>query len=650
MAPNTATRIRRLGVLPTVGALTAGMLTPLLITSVAAAAAPHTRQPVTRMVKAGAPLKYHATHTGGKAYAPGEEIRDTGGGADPDARMRHGVAAIGVPRTPHDLSRSSAAPTAATSDGITRTAPKRLRSFQGLNHFDSRFANNGNQFSGEPPDQGLCVGKGVVVEVVNNVIRIYKKNGQPSSGAEDLNTFLGYKAAIDRTTGKFGPNVFDVSCLFDPATKQFFFVADTLMVDRDSGNLTGQALLDIAVTGDPAGKWKHYRLDVTDDGSNGTPIRSGCPCFGDYPHIGVDANGFYLTTNEFPTFKDGFDSSQVYAFSKSALAKHQRNVFVTQYDTTGLAAGNQAFTVWPAQSPVASQFATTNHGIEYFMSSTNAVHNNGASTHVVVWALTHTDTIGTAHPTARLHDAEVKVLRYSVPPPSDQKTGRLPLRDCLNDTDCATTLNSEPDPDAPETLQPLDSNDGRMQQVTYARGLLYGALDTAVAVGGATKAGIAYFVIAPTLVHGRLHAEVRREGTVALADNNLIYPSVGVTSSGRGIISFTLVGADYFPSAAFVGLDAKRGAGQIQLAARGVGPQDGFAGYKYYDGGGPGVARPRWGDYGATAVDGANIWAAAEYIAQSCTLTEYEAAPFGTCGGTRSALANWSTRVTLIKP
>jgi hypothetical protein len=649
MQPNTLTRRRRFVVAPIVGALAAGMLTPLLITSAAAAATPHTRHPVTRAIKAGAPLKYHATHTGGKAYARGEEIRDTGGGADPDARARQAVPAVGVPRTPHQLSHSTAAPAAATSDGITRTAPKVLRSFQGLNHYDSRFANNGNQFSGEPPDQGLCVGKGVVVEVVNNVIRVYEKSGHPSSGAEDLNTFLGYKPAIDRTTGKFGPNVFDVSCLFDPATKQFFFVADTLMVDRGDGDLTGQALLDIAVTGDPSGKWKHYRLDVTDDGSNGTPIRSGCPCFGDYPHIGVDANGFYLTTNEFPSFKDGFDGSQIYAFSKSALAQHKRSVFVTQYDTTGLAAGNQAFTVWPAQSPVASQFATTNHGTEYFMSSTNVVHDNGASTHIVVWALTHTDTLGTAHPTARMHDAAVKVLRYSVPPASDQKpTGPLPLRDCLNDTDCATTLNGEADQYAPEELQPLDSNDGRMQQVTYARGLLYGALDTAVAVGGATKAGIAYFVIAPRLVHGRLRAQVRREGTVALADNNLIYPSVGVTSAGRGIISFTLVGADYHPSAAFVGLDAKRGAGQIQIAAHGVGPQDGFAGYRYFNDGG--VAGPRWGDYGATAVDGDKIWAAAEYIAQSCTLTEFQAAPFGTCGGTRSALANWSTRISLIKP
>src|SRR5262249_34423632 len=38
--------------------------------------------------------------------------------------------------------------------------------FNGLTHRDSRLADNGNQFSVEPPDQGLAVGAGFIVEVV----------------------------------------------------------------------------------------------------------------------------------------------------------------------------------------------------------------------------------------------------------------------------------------------------------------------------------------------------------------------------------------------------------------------------------------------------------------------------------------------------
>ena len=44
--------------------------------------------------------------------------------------------------------------------------------FEGLNFNNQRFANGGNQFSVEPPDQGLCVGNGFVLETVNDVLRV----------------------------------------------------------------------------------------------------------------------------------------------------------------------------------------------------------------------------------------------------------------------------------------------------------------------------------------------------------------------------------------------------------------------------------------------------------------------------------------------
>lgn len=44
-----------------------------------------------------------------------------------------------------------------------------LVSFDGLSFRDQRLANGGNQFSVEPPDQGLCAGNGYVLESVNDV-------------------------------------------------------------------------------------------------------------------------------------------------------------------------------------------------------------------------------------------------------------------------------------------------------------------------------------------------------------------------------------------------------------------------------------------------------------------------------------------------
>jgi hypothetical protein len=62
-----------------------------------------------------------------------------------------------------------------------------------------------------------------------------------------------------------------------------------------------------------------------------------------------------------------------------------------------------------------------------------------------------------------------------------------------------------------------------------------------------------------------------------------------------------------------------------------------------------GSGRPRWGDYGAAAVDGSTIWVASEYVAQTCDYATYRAT-LGTCGNTRAPLGNWSTHISRLTP
>jgi hypothetical protein len=130
-----------------------------------------------------------------------------------------------------------------------------------------------------------------------------------------------------------------------------------------------------------------------------------------------------------------------------------------------------------------------------------------------------------------------------------------------------------------------------------------------------------------------------------LPSTDLTYPAVGVTDSGRGIVSFTLTGDNDYPSAAYAPLDAKVGMGDVAVAQAGAGPWDGFTSYVVF-----GSGRPRWGDYGATAVLGNDIWAASEYVAQTCTYTQYLVVPRGQCGGTRAPLGNWSTHISKLTP
>ncbi len=623
-----------------------------------ASAAPASPSVTTRHIKVAGSAAYRPTPTGSGAPAAinteipkpfGPEASEGGGAAAARAATR---GAAGVDRSlsrAHRTARPGSG-SVVTPGTVIRNGPRVLASFNGINHRDQRLTNGGNQFSLEPPDQALCVGNGHVVEAVNDAIRVRGPDGSEQTGVIGLNPFFGYPPAIDRTTGLQGPFVTDPVCLFDPTTRTFFLVILTLEVVPDTGDFTGDNHLDIAVAKDPTKTWTFYTLDVTDDGRAGSPVHPHCPCIGDYPHIGVDAHGFYITTNEYSFFGPEFNSAQIYAFSKRALARGDADVLVTQFDTTGADRGLNGFTIWPAQSPTTHDYADAVNGTEFFLSSNAAEEATGkptgSSDSIVTWSLTNTRSLDSANPSPALHDTRVRVNTYSLPPPANQKPGPTPLADCLNDTACATFLLGAPDPLAPEVESALDSNDTRMQQVTYADGKLYGALDTAVTVEGKTKAGIGWYIVRPHAHRHSVDAFVTAQGQLGLAGNNLTYPAIGINAHGKGVMAFTLVGDGFFPSAAFSAFDGRTGAGSIFVAQAGVGPQDGFSGYKAF--GNP--PRPRWGDYGATAVDGDNIWIASEYIGQSCTFAQYTAAPFGSCGGTRTALANWYTRISKIKP
>src|SRR5690348_6840824 len=123
-----------------------------------------------------------------------------------------------------------------TGSGASVNSGKKAKSnptfdfgFEGLNHYQQRYSRGGNQFSVEPPDQGMCVGNGFVVEVVNDVFNVYSAatgasvlpdntatnivGGFPRNvnHAIDLNSFYGYPPAINRTTGVRGQFVTDPS-------------------------------------------------------------------------------------------------------------------------------------------------------------------------------------------------------------------------------------------------------------------------------------------------------------------------------------------------------------------------------------------------------------------------------------------------------
>ncbi len=486
--------------------------------------------------------------------------------------------------------------------------------FNGMNELAQETANyNPFAYIVEPPDQGLAVNGSYVVELVNDAVAIYTPAGSLVMPPFALSALFGLPPELTgNPPTSFGPSLSDPRGYFDVGTQRWFFTVLEFGIDPTTGANTGRAYLNIAVSQstDPTAAYTVYTLDVTDDGTNGTPSHPNCPCFGDQPLLGANADGFFISTNEFGLFSSGFNGANIYAFSKNLLATLQPNIPVVLFSGLPLAEGT-AYSVQPATRPDAGSTHVFG-GVEYFMS---ALQFSGTlDNRIAVWAMTNTSSLINPQPTVKLQNTVIQSETYGQPNNAQQRPGPTPL---------GTSLG--------EPLTFIDSNDDRMQQVVFANGLLWSGLNTIVAGPNQTSlVGAAYFGVKPVLSNtGVLSATIANQGYVTVVGNNVMYPSVGVNTSGKGVIAYTLVGPTFFPSLGYSLINASLPAGNVHIIAQGSAPEDGFSGYPAY--GGSGSAR--WGDYSAAVADGmGNIWFAGEYI------------PIGP----RSTLANWGTAIGMI--
>ena len=147
-----------------------------------------------------------------------------------------------------------------------------------------------------------------------------------------------------------------------------------------------------------------------------------------------------------------------------------------------------------------------------------------------------------------------------------------------------------------------------------------------------TLVGIAWFVTSrSTDSTGGLSATLAKQGYVGVNKEDVLFPSIGVTPSGRATIAFTLAGPDYRSSAAWAPLSLSSGAGPVYIAAAGKNADDDFSAVKAYGGDGVG----RWGDYTAAVSDtSGNVWMGVEYVS----------------GVERTPLANWATFLFHVSP
>jgi len=442
----------------------------------------------------------------------------------------------------------------------TPNAGALLSNFNGVSSRNSANTNFGAEF--EPPDQGLCVGNGFVVEPVNSAYTIYHSDGSVVAGPFNVNRL--FKEGFKQFTS-------DPRCYFDKSTHTWFAI---ILFINSTGT---RARTDLAVnpSGDPTTSWTVYHLDATDNGSNGTPKHPGCPCLGDQPLLGIDQQNVYISTNEFSILGPAFNGAQIYAISKSQLVALSNSVNFVHFDNLSIG-GAVATSVQPAITNGAPN-------AEYFM---NSLDPNGTfDNRLGVWAITDQDKVSTGG-IPNLSSVVITSEPYGVPPKAIQKG--------------ATST--------------LDSGDDRMQQVQFINGSLWGALDTAITIPNdpAPRAGAAWFNVSPRL-DGEVigGANIKNQGYVAISGNYLLYPAIQASSDGTAAIVMTLSGPTFFPSAVYTVMqEGKQSFGAVHVAAPGHGS---YA-----------LTSTRWGDYSAAVIDptGNSFWFATEYIPPKSSQTK----------------------------
>ena len=105
--------------------------------------------------------------------------------------------------------------------------------------------------------------------------------------------------------------------------------------------------------------------------------------------------------------------------------------------------------------------------------------------------------------------------------------------------------------------------------------------------------GVAWVALRPSTTSD--HVTNVNQGIVDVPGENLTYPSVAMNADGEGVISATLAGPDFYPTAAYIPFTTAGPTSNVEIAGAGVGPNDGFTGTALgdYRTRGATTARPR---------------------------------------------------------
>jgi uncharacterized repeat protein (TIGR01451 family) len=161
----------------------------------------------------------------------------------------------------------------------------------GLNIEASRL--NGANGSGSiPPDTTGSVGPNHIVELINGNFEVFDKTTGASIENRTLANFWGTKVGIPPTNNN---RIFDPKIIYDLASQRWFATSEDNAIDADDNGVnevSNNFYIARSDTDDPTGDWDF--VTVVADSVGGID-------FHDYPQVGLDADGLFICTQDFPS-------------------------------------------------------------------------------------------------------------------------------------------------------------------------------------------------------------------------------------------------------------------------------------------------------------------------------------------------------------
>jgi hypothetical protein len=375
-----------------------------------------------------------------------------------------------------------------------------------------------------PPDTDGAVGINHYVELVNGRFQVYNKSTGVAVQSKGLNQFWSDGGVAVSST-------FDPRIVYDQNSGRWFAAA----ADNQESS-SSNFLVAVSTTSDPTGAWKAFSIKADTPGTD----------WADFPTLGLDRDGVYLSANMFKVSDNSFDAIKIISIPKADLTA----VTPTIANGTSFNGLNPAVVGFAVQ-PIVDFGPSKGRAPLLAVSDLNFTQLN------------RTNILGASAAGATLSGTtNIAVSTMSFPPNAAQPDG---------------TSN-------------LDTGDNRLGSSVVEQG---NSLWAAQAVSSGAHSAIRWYQINETT------NAVIQSGTISSSQFDYFYPSINVNSFGEVVVGFSRSGLD--PTTGFASSYAVAGTttGGVTTFGSPILLKAGVANYHFNDGGGTN----RWGDYSATTLD-----------------------------------------------